>query len=273
MERISVNELTTFRWSFEEDVANYVAAGIPAIGVWRQKLSDFGEEKGIELLADNGLRVSNLLWAGGFTGSDGRTFRESLADATDAIRLAGDLHCTCLVVYSGSRAGHTRNHARRLLTSALVELSTAAAEHNVALAIEPMHPACAGDWTFLTSVDDALEIIDQVGSPQIKLAFDTYHLCHDDRMVDRLESLVPHVAIVHIGDTKAAPDGEQNRCRLGEGQLPLGEIVARFDAAGYRGYFDVELLGEEIEATDYRQLICHCKRTLDEMLSSRESSV
>ena len=52
MARLSINEMTTYRWSFEEDVHNLSAAGIPAIGVWRQKLSDFGEEKGIELLAE-----------------------------------------------------------------------------------------------------------------------------------------------------------------------------------------------------------------------------
>src|SRR5215470_16418267 len=109
MARLSMNEMTTYRWSFEEDVVNYRAAGIPAIGVWRQKLSDFGEEKGIELLADSGMTVSNLLWAGGFTGSDGHTFRESMDDASEAIRLAGQLKAGCLIVYSGARAGHTHN--------------------------------------------------------------------------------------------------------------------------------------------------------------------
>ena len=38
MERIAVNEMTTYRWSFEEDVYHYAQAGIDAIGVWRQKL-------------------------------------------------------------------------------------------------------------------------------------------------------------------------------------------------------------------------------------------
>ncbi len=46
MPQLSMNETTTFRWSFEEDVAQYAAAGISAIGVWRQKLSDFGTQKG-----------------------------------------------------------------------------------------------------------------------------------------------------------------------------------------------------------------------------------
>src|ERR1700733_9465420 len=110
MARLSMNEMTTYRWSFDQDVAEYRSAGIPAIGVWRRKLTDFGEEKGIELLAEAKLPVSNLLWAGGFTGSDGHTFRERVDDAAEAIRLAAALHARSLVVYSGARAGHTHNH-------------------------------------------------------------------------------------------------------------------------------------------------------------------
>ena len=137
--RLSINEMTTFRWPFEQDVAAYAAAGIGAIGVWRQKLSDFGEEEGIDLLRGSGLRVSNLLWAGGFTGSDGRTYKDSLEDAVDAIRLAAVMQAGCLVVYSGGRNGHTYNHCRRLVRAALTELVPLARDLDVVLAVEPMH--------------------------------------------------------------------------------------------------------------------------------------
>ena len=66
MVRLAVSELTTFRWSFEEDVAQYLAAGIAAIGIWRQKLADVGERKGALLLAKSELAVSSLQWAGGW---------------------------------------------------------------------------------------------------------------------------------------------------------------------------------------------------------------
>ncbi|HEY1067253.1 MAG TPA: TIM barrel protein, partial [Pirellulales bacterium] len=151
MTRLSINELTTYRWTFEEDVNSLVAAKIPAVGLWRQKLSDFGEEKAVELIRDSPLDVSCLLWAGGFTGSDGRGFRDAVDDAVEAIRLAGQLEAKCLVVYTGPRGGHTHNHARRLLFEAFKTLIPHAGEHGVCLALEPMHPHCASDWTFLTS--------------------------------------------------------------------------------------------------------------------------
>jgi sugar phosphate isomerase/epimerase len=268
MARLSMNEMTTFRWSFEEDIANYSAAGIHAIGVWRQKLSDFGEEKGIELLAQQGMRVSNLLWAGGFTGSDGRTFRESIDDAAEAIRLAAQMRAECVVVYSGARAGHTHNHARRLIKDALTELTPMASDYEVTLAIEPMHRCCAAEWTFITSIDEALALLDAVESPQLKLAFDTYQLGLDPQIVERIPELADKIAIVHLGDSRQLPDGDHNRCRLGEGTIPLREIVAALESAAYGGFYDVELMGEEIEAGDYRELLDHSKRVFGSLVGA-----
>ncbi len=259
MARLSINEMTTFRWSFEEDVAQSLAAGFTALGVWRQKLSDYGEDKGIELLAQRQMAVSNLLWAGGFTGSDGRTFRESIDDATEAIRLAAQMHAGCLVVYSGARAGHTHSHARRLLRDALRELIPVAEDFDVTLAIEPMHIGCATEWTFLTSLDEALSLIDAAESKRVKLAFDTFHLGLEPDIVQRIPSLAQRIAVVHLGDSKQQPDGENNRCRLGEGTIPLAEIVAALQESGYDGFYDVELMGEEIEAVDYRDLLEHSR--------------
>jgi sugar phosphate isomerase/epimerase len=260
MKRISMNELTTYRWTFEEDVQNYAAAGIPAIGVWREKLTDFGEERGVELISESGLQVAALLWAGGFTGSEGRTYRESVQDAKEALQLAAALHTRCLIVYSGARGGHTHNHARRLLRSAITELLPLADEFGVALALEPMHPGCAAEWTFLTDLSDALELVTSFQSPHVKLAFDAYHWGHDPAVGELIPQLVPHTAIVQLGDAKCPPEGEQNRCRLGQGTLPLQQLVTAFHRAGYEGYFDIELMGEEIEASDYRDLIDHSRQ-------------
>jgi sugar phosphate isomerase/epimerase len=265
MAQLAMNEMTTFRWSFEQDVQQYVAAGVPAIGVWRQKVSDFGEEKAVELLQESGLRVSSLLWAGGFTGSEGRTFKESLEDARDAIRLAAEMRAGCLIVYSGARAGHTHNHARRILKTALAELAPQASELGVTLAIEPLHEAVAADWTFLTDLDETLATIDTLEG-RVKICFDTYHLGQGAGVVERIPQIVSHLALVQLGDAKSPPQEEPNRCRLGEGFIPLPEIVSSLLKAGYDGYFEVELMGEEIEAADYNDLLTQSKAVFKKLL-------
>lgn len=260
MAMLSMNETTTYRWSFEEDVAQYAAAGIPAIGVWRQKLGDCGMPRAAELLAKHRLKVSHLSWAGGFTGSDGRTYRESLDDAREALHLAAAIKADNLIVYSGPRAGHTHNHARRLFRDALAQLATEAEPLGVQLAVEPMNAGCAAAWTFLTSLDDTLAVIDAVGSPRVKMVFDTYHFGHDPAVLGRLAELAGKIALVQLGDGRQPPTGEQSRCRLGEGRLPLRDLVAALRQAGFDGYFDVELLGEEIEVCDYQSLLTHARQ-------------
>lgn len=255
MLRLSMNELTTMRWSFEEDVKAYSNAGFDGIGVWRPKLTDIGVEAGIELIERYNLSCSNLLWAGGFTGSDGFSFRDSVQDAREAIRTADSLGAECLVIYSGAWGGHTRQHARRLLRNALKFLLPLAEEFGVVLALEPMHPGCGSDWTFLNTIEETLELIDPFESPYLKVVLDTYHFGWQNPHVALLADIVDRIAIVHLGDGMSEPDGEQNRCQLGTGSVPLSEIISTLTNAGYKGFFDIELLGENVEPFDYPTLI------------------
>lgn len=267
MATLSVNETTTFRWSLQEDVIRYANASIPALGVWRRKLSDCGQAKAVDLLKRNGLKVSHLFWAGGFTGSDGRSYRESVEDAIEAIRSAAALGTQILTVCSGARGGHTYNHARRLVQSALKELLPLAEQMGITLAVEPMHAGCAREFTFLNSLEETLMVLDAVAHPLVKLVFDTYHVGHWPDILAQIPTVAPRIALVQLGDARVPPSGEQNRCRLGEGNLPLKEMVTALKSAGYDGYYDVELIGEEFEPSDYESLLEHAKEAFSRLLS------
>jgi sugar phosphate isomerase/epimerase len=255
MTQLSMNELTTFRWSLEEDVEHYQHAGYRSIGVWRQKLADGDEERSIDLLTASGLSVSNLQWAGGFTGSDGRTLRESIDDAVDAIRLAASLDAGCLVVYAGGRNNHTYRHAGRLLRTALDELLPLAEVASVPLAIEPMHPRCAADWTFLTELNSVLSLLDEYQCDYLKLAYDTYHFPLGASHRCMLSRMTPYIGIVHLADRRIPPSLDHERCPLGEGRIPLADIVATLLESGYAGAFDVKLMGPEIGLNSYWELL------------------
>jgi sugar phosphate isomerase/epimerase len=262
MERLSVSEVSTFRWTFEEDVVHYSRLGFEALGVWRYKLHEYGEEKAMELLRERGMQVSSLHWAGGFTGSDGRSFREAMMDALDAVELAAELKAGCLVVLAGSRHGHTKSHARRILKDALRELGEAALACNVKLAVEPMHVGCAEEWTFLTELPATLDLIAELGNPNLGFVFDAYHLGQSPEIFAWLPSLIPSIRLVQMGDAKAAPMGEQNRCLLGEGLLPLSDIVHALEANGYRDYYEIELIGEDVEHIDYESMLNQAAKTM-----------
>ena len=273
--RFSISELTTFRWSFDEDVYQYRQAGVSAIGVWRQKLTDFGEDKGRELLADSDMTVSSLLWAGGFTGSDGRNQRESLQDAREAIELAAFLEASCLVIYSGARGGHTLNHANRLFRQAIDTLLPVAEKLSVTLAVKPMHPLCAGGWTFLTDLERAGQWSRSYDHDRLKLVLDLYQWGFDPSFSDLLESLVPELALVQLGDGRVspdeAPDTEQSRCPLGAGEIPLAQYLEQLILAGYDGYYELELMGEEIESLDYEPMLRQCTEIYQQWMATPAS--
>lgn len=267
MNRLAVSEITTFRWSFEEDLLHYGEAHLSAIGIWRQKLSDYGEARGVELLKHRGWQVSSLQWAGGFTGSDGGTHDESIDDAFEAIRLAHSLGASCLIMHSGSRGVHTHKHARRLLRSAIDQFLPLAEALQVVLAVEPMPREAGTDWTFLHDWDETLKLIGDVGSDHLKAVLDLYYWGHDEQTLARLPELAPKLALVQLADSHQPPQLEPNRCPLGDGNIPLHAITEQLTAAGYRGYYEVELMGEEIEATDYRDLINRSQQVFQKLLA------
>ena len=260
-----MNEMTTYRWSLKEDVVGYQDAGIGGIGVWRPKLAEFGEERGIDLIGESGLAVSSVSWAGGFTGSNGHSYDESVDDARDAIRVAGKLNAECVAIVSGSRAGHTVRHARRLLVGALQELGDYAAEHNVCLALQPMHPMFERNWTFLNTLDETLDILNRCNHRYIQLAFDVYHLWQEPRLLERIPEIASQTLTVQLSDWREPPRSENDRSLPGEGEIPLPDIVRAFVEAGYSNYFEIEVWSEEVWNSDYGELLDRCRRQFGAM--------
>ena len=134
----SISQLTTYRWDLPIELEHLAYHGFDAIALWRTKLSDVGVDAARKHLDRTGIRVSSLQWAGGFTGGDGRSYRECVDDAVEAIEDAAVVGAAAVVVHSGCRGGHTRAHARRLLVGALETLAPVARSAGVVLALRPL---------------------------------------------------------------------------------------------------------------------------------------
>lgn len=268
--KLSLNEVTTLRWSFCEDVTAYRDAGIEAIGVWKQKLTEYGEERGVELIRESGLDVSSLSWIGGFTGSNGYSLEEAMDDARETIRIAAQLNTNSVTVVSGSRAGHTFNHARELLVGALISLGDEAARHNTSLALQPMHPIFSQNWTFLDTLDDTLDILDCCQHPAVKLAFNVYHLWREPHLLERIPEIASRVSTVQLSDWQGSPRNQNDRCLPGEGVIPLAEITQAFADSGYDGFFEIDVWSEKVWESDYRDLISDCRSRFENLCRFRE---
>ncbi len=262
MPRFSMNEMTTYHWSFLEDVTAYRANGIDQIGVWRRKFTDFGEDRGIELLRESGLSVSSFSSAGGFTGADGHTFREAVDDALEALRQAAEMRAGCLVVVGGARAGHTLNHARSLLCDALRELGDAAAPLNVSIALQPVHRRPIQRSSFLTTLKATLDLLVTCKHPHVGMVFDFFHCWREPDLFEMIPSVVPWIKIAALCDARAPADCDDDRCLPGEGLIPLGDIIAALEAGGYRGIYDIQLLSERCWSSDYLSLLTSSREAL-----------
>ncbi len=272
MTKLAVSELTTLRWSLDEEVVAYASHGFSGIGLWRPKLEDYDLERTIELLTDHNMRVSSLSWAGGFTGSDGRGYDDAVADGIQAVQTAAAIGAPTLLVMTGGRNNHIHGHAMRSLRDALEAIGREAEQCGVSLALEPMHPGCGEEWSFVHDVRSTLEITNSIDRGNVGLVLDSYHLglngiSSAEENLRWLAQIVPHIRLVQLGDARQSPMGEQNRCLLGEGIVPLPEILSTLIAAGYDGYFEVEILGEDVEPLAYEDVLAHTRRYLDQGFS------
>jgi sugar phosphate isomerase/epimerase len=253
--RLSLNQLTTLRWSLLEEVVQLKQTGYDAIGLWRPKLAEFGEAWAADLLQRARLGVSSLSFAGGFTGGCGFSYLDAIADTRQAIEQARSLGARNVIVVGGSQNGHTDRHCRRLVVEGIGELVDDAAAADINLCLLPMHRRFSKKWTFVNSLDQALDILAQIDHPQVRLAFDTFHLCNEARLLERIREIAHLTAVVQLCDSTDLAESHQDRLLPGDGKIPLMEIVQTFQTVGYSGYFDVQALSDQVWQGNYAHQI------------------
>lgn len=252
MRRISVCQISSFRWTFLEDVVRYANEGLQSLGVWRRKVDDFGTAAAIDLLYEMKMSVSSLHWTGGFTG-DGQTFSDGIEDAIVSIQLASRMNAGCLIVHPGSRNGHTTSHAFRLLQSALDTLVPIAADYGVKLALEPMPGKRRKPWTFIENFEDTMAVVERYSNRHLGIVLDLHHVGTDPTVFESLDQVVDRIKLVQLSDRETSTSA--NRLPLGDGQLPLDAWLSKLQKLGYTGQFELEVHGRAIEGMDYYCLL------------------
>lgn len=260
---VAISELTSVRWELHEELAHAAAVGFDALALWRPKVTDAGVAETARLLAGAGIAASSLQWAGGFTGGDGRSFTESIADAADAIAVAEAVGAPVLVVHSGCRGGHTRSHAMRLLSQALETLAPRAARAGVTLAIRPIHPRVAPGCSFVTRLAEAVELVEHCDDAAVRLAVDLCHFGDDDGIADLVPRLAAAAAVVQVADRSGPAAAASDRLPVDSGRLPLERLVAGMVEAGYRGAVEFDPVGEAVESMGYEAAWRQIRATAD----------
>jgi sugar phosphate isomerase/epimerase len=261
--RLSLNQATTKHWSLAEAVDGCVRAGIGAIGLWRDRVAEIGVAQAGTLVRRAGLHVSSLC-RGGFFTSGG----ETIADNLRAIEEAAELEADVLVLVSGGLPAGSRDlpGARRLVGEALDRLAPRAAELGVRLGIEPLHPMFCADRCVVSTLGQALDLAQPFPSPVVGVVVDTYHVWWDPSLYTDLARAGERIAAFQVCDwiLPLPADMLLGRGHLGEGHVDFRPIAAAVDAAGYRGYVEVEIFNELIWAAPGDQIVARVRRSFTE---------
>lgn len=136
------------------------------------------------------------------------------------------IHCMAGAVPEDQRAEGRETFLRNL--------ETAAAEADgLTLLLEPINPRDKPGY-FYSRVGEAIELIEELGKPNVRLMFDVYHVgVTEGDVLTRLERCLPLIGHVQIAavPSRAEPD---------EGEIAYPAIFAALDRIGYDGWVGCE---------------------------------
>ena len=253
MRRLSIHQFSSYRWSFFQDVIKYANLGFDSIGLWRSKVDEFGFEEAADLLFEMKMTPSSLSWAGGFTGSDGNTFKLAVEDGVEAVYQAHLLGANNLIIHPGGRNRHTESHALRIFKNALRELTATAQDLGIRLLIEPTFSG-KSPWNFLTTVDQYADLLDEFEPAELGLVIDLFHIGRNKELFNQFGRIKDRIGVVQISDGRFRKD-EFVRCDLGQGIIPVQQWLSLLEQHDYSGQYELELHGYHFENADYESVI------------------
>ena len=240
--RLSLNQITTRRWSLPEAVEGCLAAGVPAISPWRDKVAEIGLPEAARLLRESGLRVHSLHVGGDFPAATEAERQARLEDNRRALEEAAQLGAESLTLRAGPAPDRDIDAARAMVEEGVERLIPHAEECGVKLAIEPLHPALAAERSVLVTLRQANDLLDRLGSHQVGVAIDAYHVWWDPELYEGISRAAGRIVGFHIDDWPVPnPNPVLSRAMMGDGVIELRRIRAAVDDAGYAGPIEVEI--------------------------------
>jgi sugar phosphate isomerase/epimerase len=248
--RLSLNQRTTAGWDLRSAIDGCVKAGVPAIGVWREPVSEVGLATAVSWLLDAGLRVSSVCRGGFFTAADAAARRAAHDENLRALDEAAALAAPTLILVPGGLPAGDRDiaGARERAAAAIGSLADEAQSRGVRLGIEPMHPMFAADRGVISTLAQAIDVAEQFPADQVGVVVDTFHLWWEPDILEQIARAGARITAYQIGDwiTPLPSDALLSRGMIGDGHIDFAVLTSAVTAAGYRGDVEVEIFNKDI---------------------------
>jgi sugar phosphate isomerase/epimerase len=259
LERASLNQYTVKPLSLIEAADACVRHGIPAIGVWRDKIAEIGLAAAKRELTARGLRVSSVCRGGFFPGRNPATRRRNREENLHAIEEAATLGADVLVLVCGPTLGTHVDEARAQIAEGIDMLVPHARAAGVKLGIEPLHPMLIAERSAVTTLAEANDLVARIGAQDVVgVTVDAYHVFWDGRLEAELDRARGTIFAYHVGDwvtPNGAPDIAAARALMGDGCIDFASISGWVRRNGYRGPVEVEVLNSRLWEGDQEALV------------------
>jgi hydroxypyruvate isomerase len=199
---------------------------------------DFGQIA--ELNAEHGLVTTDFVFnhpEGGIVASliDGKDRSRLLDSIEGMIDLAKKIGCRALISGSGNKVpGLKREAALESMTEGLVQLAKICERNGITLILEPFNSRVDHPDYFLDDPETCADVLRAVGSPNVKMLFDIYHMqIMHGNILSFVKRNLPLIGHFHVAGVPGRH--EPNPC-----ELDYAFILKEIDAMGYTGHFGLE---------------------------------
>jgi sugar phosphate isomerase/epimerase len=220
---------------------------VEGIGIWEYKLPKGQDERLREALKKSGLKaticvpeVPSIVPDNFFREpADAASRRKELAKAIR--RLAAFDPVAVMVLPGAPQDGVDDAKTRRTVIDGLKAAAEAAGEVGVTLGLEPLRKSAG---SISTTVPDALEMIEKIGTGNIKIIHDTWHFWDLPDWLETTRKYVDKIIGVQINDWREPVRSWADRVLPGDGIMDFPLIYRTLESAGYKGWYDVEVFSD-----------------------------
>lgn len=260
--RCAIHTMTTKPWSLAEACERYAAAGVGGISIWRNAVDPAeggpGVAEAVKIAAGSGLALPAYV-RGGFFPAFERADRQNVIDENRTILdEAAALGAEQVVLVVGAVPGLALVEARKQVREGIEALLPHARSLGVRLSIEPLHPMYAGDKSCINRMAEAREIWQAVHDDMLGVAVDVYHVWWDPDLDEeiRFAGEASKIFGFHVCDWRIPTrDLLLDRAIMGEGCIDIPAIRSRVEAAGFRGFHEVEIFSSELWQQDQHDVL------------------
>ncbi|MEP3049717.1 MAG: sugar phosphate isomerase/epimerase family protein [Roseibium sp.] len=247
-DKLSLNTATVqAQWDLKQCVEGCLRHEIGGISPWRNKVQEVGVDEAARIIKGSGLGVSGLCRGGWYT-AEGALTQGVLDDNKRAVDEAVAIGAACLVMVVGGLPEGSRdiNGAHEIVKDGLAKTLDYARTVDMPVAIEPLHPMYAADRACVNTMEQALDICDDLGDG-IGVACDVYHVWWDPKLQGQIERAgKERLLAFHICDWLVPTrDMLTDRGMMGDGIIDIASLRKAVEAVGFDGLIEVEIFSNE----------------------------